>query len=662
MKFIRQGATHKVCIGPVVAVGDGFTPVTTLSLASADEAEALVHDSGTVVDISGYTFAAVTTMDGYYNLTLQSGISNTVGHVTIAINDDSLCLPVKAEFTVVEEAVYDALFAASAAGYQVPIWAAANSTVNLSATTIKTATDVEADTADIQSRLPAALTANGNMKSDVLRWNGSTTEITNFSEVFNTAYATAFNNLDGRWFADCMALNGNTTSIANLNVVYTTDFATNYSTTNDAWVVRISSGTGTGQVSLSSGAVLLQATQTGVTIPTVTTLTNDPSGVTTLLSRLSATRAGYLDNLSAGAVATASALTSLAGKFTGITSLAQWLGLMFGKQTPDSTALTEIRATGAGSGTGDPTTDSSEAIRDRGDAAWTTGGGGSITDSLNVQPLIPNAIDVADTAVYRLGLMLFNALDDLPSTAEITPGTISIDRKAQGGTSWTSVVADAACSESAGLIYYDEVFDSATGYVAGDQLRITFKSQKITVSANDFEITDSTGRIFYTGIRLDGAIYTDTQAIDAELQDPEAFGDLMDAQGYTSARAALVDNMDAAITTRQAVIWAATSSTVNLSNTTIKTVTDVETDTQNIQSRLPAALVGGKMDSNASVTLSQDDIDAIVAGVAAEVQPFPLTGDPLTNFTVFFTNSDVLTTKTIDNVTTPTNVEVQIGA
>lgn len=138
--------------------------------------------------------------------------------------------------------------------------------------------------------------------------------------------------------------------------------------------VLLSSGTGTGQISLSSGAVLLQATQTGVTIPTVTTLTNAPSdssGVTTLLSRLSSTRAGYLDNLSAGAVATAAALTSAAGditsilgKFTGITSLAQWLGLLAGKQTGNSTARTELRATGAGSGTFDETTDSIEAIRD----------------------------------------------------------------------------------------------------------------------------------------------------------------------------------------------------------------------------------------------------------------------------------------------------------
>lgn len=45
-------------------------------------------------------------------------------------------------------------------------------------------------------------------------------------------------------------------------------------------------------------------------------VTADPSGVTTLLSRLSSARAGYLDNLSAGAVALASALTSAAADVT----------------------------------------------------------------------------------------------------------------------------------------------------------------------------------------------------------------------------------------------------------------------------------------------------------------------------------------------------------
>lgn len=49
------------------------------------------------------------------------------------------------------------------------------------------------------------------------------------------------------------------------------------------------------------------------------------------------------------------------------------------------------------------------------------------------------------------------------------------------------------------------------------------------------------------------------------------------------------------------VDWANVGSpttTVNLSGTTVKTATDVETDTANIQTRIPAALVGGRMDAN----------------------------------------------------------------
>lgn len=112
MLFIRQNSTDKVVIGPVVAVGDGFTPVTTLVLTgagAADEAEAILHNNGTVVDISAYTFAAIAVADGYYHLTLAAGISGTVGHMTVVINDDSLCLPVRADFLVLPANVYDSL-------------------------------------------------------------------------------------------------------------------------------------------------------------------------------------------------------------------------------------------------------------------------------------------------------------------------------------------------------------------------------------------------------------------------------------------------------------------------------------------------------------------------------------------------------------------------
>jgi hypothetical protein len=90
--------------------------------------------------------------------------------------------------------------------------------------------------------------------------------------------------------------------------------------------------------------------------------------------------------------------------------------------------------------------------------------------------------------------------------------------------------------------------------------------------------------------------------------------------------------------TDQSKITNATS-TVNLSGTTIKTATDLETDTQDIQARLPAALVGGRIDSYLGATannvitnntiasnaignsqLATSAINAIQSGLATDTQ------------------------------------------
>jgi hypothetical protein len=172
----------------------------------------------------------------------------------------------------------------------------------------------------------------------------------------------------------------------------------------------------------------------------------------------------------------------------------------------------------------DKASDALEAIRDRGDAAWITGGGGGITDIINAVPSIPTNIDIANTKTIRLALYIINSLDDLPSTAEITPGTITIERSGDGGTSWSTIVNAAACTEQAGQIYYDGVFDSGSGYASGDMIRITFKGQKITVSANDYEITDGTyGWMFHT--RIDGGVAGDSAAAVANAVWDEAIAD-----------------------------------------------------------------------------------------------------------------------------------------
>lgn len=59
--------------------------------------------------------------------------------------------------------------------------------------------------------------------------------------------------------------------------------------------------------------------------------------------------------------------------------------------------------------------------------------------------------------------------------------------------------------------------------------------------------------------------------------------------------------LDISATGEAGVDWANVGSpttTVGLSNTTIKTATDVETDTANIQTRIPTSLVSGRMDSS----------------------------------------------------------------
>jgi len=112
---LRQSTQVDVRIGPFVDVGDGFTPETGITLSGADEAEALRAGTATL-DISGATWAPVTGADGWYTLTLSTTATNTVGELVIVVQDDSVCLPVYQTFYVVEEAIFDALFAASATG------------------------------------------------------------------------------------------------------------------------------------------------------------------------------------------------------------------------------------------------------------------------------------------------------------------------------------------------------------------------------------------------------------------------------------------------------------------------------------------------------------------------------------------------------------------
>lgn len=114
--ILKQSTQIKVRVGPFVDSTDAVTPETGVSLSAADQAELLKADGAATVDISGATWAAVTGADGWYDLTLTTSHTDTVGELVVVVQDSSVCLPVFARFQVVEEAIYDAMFATSATG------------------------------------------------------------------------------------------------------------------------------------------------------------------------------------------------------------------------------------------------------------------------------------------------------------------------------------------------------------------------------------------------------------------------------------------------------------------------------------------------------------------------------------------------------------------
>jgi hypothetical protein len=133
---IRQSTAITVALGPFLDEDDGNTVEDGLTLTQPDIR--LSKNGGAFAQKS----AAQTLShmeNGYYSLSLSTTDTNTVGQLTVHVHEAG-ALPVWIYFQVVEEAAYDAIFAASAA----PATAAGVSAV-------------ETDTQDIQGRLPAAL-------------------------------------------------------------------------------------------------------------------------------------------------------------------------------------------------------------------------------------------------------------------------------------------------------------------------------------------------------------------------------------------------------------------------------------------------------------------------------------------------------------------------
>lgn len=96
-----RGQAVTVRVGPFVDATTGVAPETGVDLSTADEAELLKANGAATVDISsGYTWAAVTGADGWYDLDLTATDTNTRGELVVVVNDDTVCRPVGMRFNV----------------------------------------------------------------------------------------------------------------------------------------------------------------------------------------------------------------------------------------------------------------------------------------------------------------------------------------------------------------------------------------------------------------------------------------------------------------------------------------------------------------------------------------------------------------------------------
>jgi hypothetical protein len=109
MIFLKQSTAATVRVGPFMDATNAVTPETGITLSGADQAELLKH-TGATVDISGRTWAAITGCGGYYDLSLTTGDTDTLGMLTIVVQDESVCIPAPpVRAMVVPAMVYDSL-------------------------------------------------------------------------------------------------------------------------------------------------------------------------------------------------------------------------------------------------------------------------------------------------------------------------------------------------------------------------------------------------------------------------------------------------------------------------------------------------------------------------------------------------------------------------
>lgn len=294
----------------------------------------------------------------------------------------------QADITALNQSASRRLILATVAQYERPESGSSTYTVELRTYDGDgAATNADSDptltaTGIVSGSLAANLSAITNPATGVYRWTYTVSSAATVEQVsFNVSatMSTAFTLTAYTQVVNLVSATWTSTDASNLTAIFNKLPSKSYltGTANTDGDVQMDEATGNFPGSVASvagnvtGSIGSLAAQAKADVNAEADAALADVGVTT-------TRTGYLDNLSAGAVATASALATVATNVsTALSRLGSITGtgvntvLGFFKALLSKTASTPSDI----GGTFDPAFDSTEAIRDRGDAAWITATG-----------------------------------------------------------------------------------------------------------------------------------------------------------------------------------------------------------------------------------------------------------------------------------------------
>lgn len=110
-QILKQSTAVDVLIGPFLDISDGSTAET------GESPSVKLSKNGQTLGAKNDATTPTHDADGYYNCELDTTDTNTVGTLVLTVAASANALPVRHEFQVLEENLYDALFGSGADGF-----------------------------------------------------------------------------------------------------------------------------------------------------------------------------------------------------------------------------------------------------------------------------------------------------------------------------------------------------------------------------------------------------------------------------------------------------------------------------------------------------------------------------------------------------------------